>query len=338
MNKKLFSLVVLMVCFGAKTHAYELATHGRLTEQAFLKSNLVLDSQLLLDLGLDTSSINPFGSVYYDMSGSQLQVRAANNFEIDKDRISNKADALTIKGWLMRGSIREDDLGQILGVNRGDDPHDDPYGNIFRVFNHFYDPVQDKPLTTIAGVLGQKSPDWAVGSANAFTQPNTPDTSRRNHFTVFDAREAMYRALTGRDAQGNMVGRDAQGNPVPATEAERNKYWATTFRALGDVVHLVQDMGQPQHTRNDAHSGAPGFGHKSIFEEYIDMRATGAESYNIDGTKVTPLQLTYDGYTLPTFTKYSDFWSTRNGVSGRGLADYSNRGFFTAVQFIIFRG
>jgi len=139
----------------------------------------------------------------------------------------------------------------------------------------------------------------------------------------------MYRALTGRDMSGNQVA---------ATEAGRNKYWATTFRALGDVVHLLQDMGQPQHTRNDAHSGVPGFGHKSIFEEYIEMRATGAESYNIDGTKVTPLPLTYDGYTPPTFTKYSDFWSTRDGVSGRGLADYSNRGFFTAVQFITHRG
>ncbi len=33
----------------------------------------------------------------------------------------------------------------------------------------------------------------------------------------------------------------------------RHAYRATTFRALGDVLHLVQDMGQPQHTRNAAH-------------------------------------------------------------------------------------
>jgi hypothetical protein len=29
---------------------------------------------------------------------------------------------------------------------------------------------------------------------------------------------------------------------------DRQAYWATTFRALGDVAHLVQDLAQPQHT------------------------------------------------------------------------------------------
>jgi hypothetical protein len=32
--------------------------------------------------------------------------------------------------------------------------------------------------------------------------------------------------------------------------AFRDAYWATTFRALGSVMHLVQDMGNPQHTRD----------------------------------------------------------------------------------------
>lgn len=167
------------------------------------------------------------------------------------------------------------------------------------------------------------APNWAVGGRDVFTQPNVAEANRRNHFTVFDAREAMCRALTGRDSQGNVIA---------ATETERNKYWTTTFRALGDVVHLVQDMGQPQHTRNDPHSGkgtavvqALLSGHKSIFEEYIEARATGDASYNIDGQSRQWPQLIYTGYSPPTFTQYSDFWSTRNGVSGRGLADYSNR-------------
>ena len=64
--------------------------------------------------------------------------------------------------------------------------------------------------------------------------------------SVLDAREAMYRALTGQDKNGN---------PVAATEADRKKYWITTFRSLGDVVHLLQGMVQPQHMRNDSHCG-----------------------------------------------------------------------------------
>src|SRR5690606_14585558 len=91
---------------------------------------------------------------------------------------------------------------------------------------------------------------------------------RRNHYSILDAREAMYRALTGR-------ARD--GREVAPTQAERNKYWATTFRALGDVVHLVQDMGQPQHTRNDPHLGCYLLlaGEASVYEKYIESRALG---------------------------------------------------------------
>jgi hypothetical protein len=39
-------------------------------------------------------------------------------------------------------------------------------------------------------------------------------------FTVFDAREALFRALTGRDRSERAV---------VSTEAEHNKYWATAF-------------------------------------------------------------------------------------------------------------
>jgi hypothetical protein len=300
------------------THAYDLATHGRLTQQASTRSRLP-DQELLARLGI-TESANPFGMQYYDVSGSQVMPRSQNAFE---NKIIREAGVgeLTIVGWLMRGAIREDDLGEIAGLKVGGDPHDDPYGNIFRVFHHFYDPVFNRALTTTAGVLGSRSPEWATGTVNAFEPSPRSDTSRRNHFTILDAREAMYRALTGRNQSGTVV--------APTVE-ERNSYWATTFRALGDVIHLVQDAAQPQHARNDPHSGVPGFGHKSVYEAYTDARATGAVSFRIDNTKVIPQALDYGSYPIPRFTRYGDFFSTRTGTSGKGIADYSNRGFFTA--------
>ena len=48
-----------------------------------------------------------------------------------------------------------------------------------------------------------------------------------------------------------LTGRTPDGNPIAPSSDERNKYWATTFRALGDAVHLIEDMAQPQHTRNE---------------------------------------------------------------------------------------
>ncbi|MEO5700301.1 MAG: hypothetical protein ABIS17_12865 [Casimicrobiaceae bacterium] len=154
------------------------------------------------------------------------------------------------------------------------------------------------------------------------------DPARRNHFTVYDAREAMWRALTGRDKSFNYV---------TLTPLDRKAYWATTFRALGDVLHLIQDMAQPQHTRNEAH----GIGHAAYYEKYIDARAKGERRIRLGGllgigsqsVDVTPFTaLDYGGYAAPQFAHYSKYWSTGTGpasLKGRGLADYSSRGFFT---------
>jgi hypothetical protein len=325
---KLIGLVSLVVCGTAS--AYELGTHGKLTYEAY-KLSVLLDSQFLSDLGIQNGK-NPFGETYYDVSSSTIKERARQQFEQQSKRMPDGTEPLSVEGWLMRGAIREDD------AKEEENPQDDPFNpDLRRPLHHFYDPVLNRPLTVTGLSLIDsdihKAPDWAVGSRDAFTQPNTPEANRRNHFTVFDAREAMYRALTGRDSQNNVVA---------STETDRNKYWATTFRALGDTIHLLQDMGQPQHTRNDQHAGkTPTLvtGEESVFEKYIDARARGDSTYDIDGVTVKTLAtLTYTGYTPPTFTKYSDFWSTRTGTTGLGLADYSNRGFFTAVQFTTHRG
>src|SRR5229473_214697 len=328
------------VFFGAGTfaNAHELATHGRLTHEAFKRSKLA-DAELLRELGTQNGQ-NPFGTAYYDVSGADVRERQFQLFEQNLGRMPRGTEPLSIPGWLMRGAIREDDVGFAFGRPVGGDPHDDPYGPFWRVTHHFYDPARDLPLTlsqssaflfqqaTGESATFRRTPDWAIGSRDAFAQPNTPEANRRNHFTIFDAREAMYRALTGRDSQGNSL-QPAQAGTLTKQSDLRNAYWATTFQALGSVLHLNQDMAQPQHTRNDAHAGTPGFGHESVFEKYIEARATGAQSFQIDGTPVTPQPLNYGGYPIPAFTRYSDFWSTREAL-GRGLADYSNRGFFSA--------
>lgn len=334
---KLRTLIILLACHAITAHSYELVTHGRITEQAFLRSNLTLDAQLLPSLGLHANSPNPFGTKYYDVSGALALERSSYDFDRDRGRMSNANDAFTIKGWLMRGAIREDDVPHPFG----DNPMDDPYDALqFRVFNHFFDPISGSPLT-VGITFGKIAPQWAIGSTDIFSALNTPDASRKNHFTVFDAREAMYRALTGMNKQGN---------PVATTDTQRNKYWATTFRALGDVVHLLQDMAQPQHTRNDPHSGGKydgsgtldGIrGHKSVYENYIESRARGdsfttsgfVDPFSTPSITVQTQPLTYNSYaTIPTFNNYLYFYTTQATaiLARQGLADYSNRGFFSA--------
>lgn len=338
MNRVVLSISIGTVCLvgslASKAYGYELATHGAVTYEAY-KRSVLKDEKFFKNLGIDTQAnpSEPFGVSYYDISGNTVTERMRHEFEGDViQKLGPKP--LSLEGWIMRGAIREDDWTDIdqPGCHlQAPNPNDD---KLDRPGNHFYDPIHDRPLT-VGASLGQRAPDWGLGTANFLADPPQPDSTRRNHYSILDAREAMYRALTGR-------ARD--GREVAPTQAERNKYWATTFRALGDVVHLVQDMGQPQHTRNDPHLGCYLLlaGEASVYEKYIESRALGLAYGTPKGQTVLAPMLDYlgasaafpDGYPVPRFTDYASFFTTRHrhdSVPARqGLADYSNRGFFSA--------
>ncbi len=324
--------IAILICALGSTaaHAYELATHARLTDAAYTQS-ILKDSEFIKQLGINANDPAPFGTTYYDVSGTGARERERNAFE--RRFMADDAQPLSIAGWLMGGAIREDDYPS------GPNPVE---SLIVRPLNHFYDPIGDRPLTLtfpLVGdiALGEKAPNWAIGTSDMFANPVQPNDFRNNHFTVFDAREALYRALTGKDSTNQ---------DIATSKVERDKYWATTFRALGDVVHLVQDMGQPQHTRNDPHAGnqfdgnAGRLGHKSVYENYIEARATGAHFQTQGFTTNLPTAidlstqpLDYGNYTIPQFNNYTPYFTERLNIDlpyRQGLADYSNRGFFSA--------
>lgn len=347
--------IFLAILTTSVANAYELGTHGRMTQAAFVTSVLATGT-VLESYGIQAGD-NPFGEKYYDVFSGTVKERGVfDDFELK--HMPSSIKPLSPSGWLMRGAIREDDVPSAYGKN----PQDDPYhpSGIFRVFSHFYDPVYNRPLqfggvnagaascaiSSIGCQPTEIAPQWATGAADVFTGSNTPQSGRHNHFTVFDAREAMYRALTGRDVEGNPLKPDPEGR-LKTQEDLRKAYWATTFRALGDVVHLLQDMAQPQHTRNDPHAGDKYdslvgkdivVGHKSVYENYIEARATGGSFSTAGLTSSSPISvttkpLTYAGYPIPQFNSYLDFFTTRQKddlFARRGLADYSNRGFFSA--------
>ncbi len=334
--KKVRHPFVLALLLGATCEcaAYELSTHGVATLGAYERSILARDPRVAGDLGLDTSAMDPFdgllGPAYWDGVGDRFFPRQISVFE-QRRMPNNFTRPLSIAGWLIRGAIREDDLttggcvSSDLAAHHwpGEcNPQDDPYGNSDRVFNHFFDPYLNRGLISNFG-SGTRAPDWATGAVDAFLRPNQALANRTNHFTLMDARQAMYYALTGRGPDG------AAGT----SESTRKYWWATAFRSLGDVLHLVQDMAQPQHTRIATHPG-------SVFERYIDARAQGKSTYTIDGASVPLTSLpSFNGFAGASFDRYSDFWSTASGASGSpargltvlnglGLADYSTRGFF----------
>jgi len=88
----------------------------------------------------------------------------------------------------------------------------------------------------------------------------------------------------------------------------REEYLAKAFYALGHVIHLIQDLAQPQHTRDDAH---PPWTSRTLYEKWTD---------SILGL------LPVNGYPVVTF--YSNgpdkFWVT---PLGQGLAQFSHFNF-----------
>ncbi len=355
---KIVKISVVMVgatlaIFSYTADAYEVSTHAGMSNTAYDKSLLAL-SGTYDRLGLTNVRTN-LGINYFDLSDpNSVSPRFGLQFDIDKFpsrvRIPDTSSALA---WIMRGAVREDDTSTFVSYlpGAGNFPTDDPYGPINRFCNHFFDPVNVRALTGFCfNSTLDMSPNWVIGTADAFASPVQRQSFYRNHFSVFAAREAMWRALTLRDKNGLNI---ALGTTTPALASERLAYWATTFRSVGDVVHLLQDMAQPQHTRNEGHpSGAAAW-----YEAYADARAGGptikpAQTFEIDAGALsvaagTLRPLDYElrdstgnlvAYPIPLFNSYTDYWTTARGAvprddasiaNGLGLADYSNRGFLT---------
>jgi hypothetical protein len=160
-----------------------------------------------------------------------------------------------------------------------------------RVRNHFYNPL-DKMGYSFGALTGIPSPLWGLEDAT---------TAAAQGFSYRDAREYFWSALQAR------------------TEADRQRSLALTFRSLGQVIHLVQDAAQPQHTRNDSHAGLACpytfglFGPASLYEEYVEGKAIVGK-------------LNYSGYLAVDLPRPRDFWDAEDG---RGLSEFSNRNFVT---------
>ena len=203
---------------------------------------------------------------------------------------------MSARKWIQFGVQAEDDRVPELG------------SPVARFRHHFYNPHNlslngggltfspDFPCNAAEGVgllPGLPSPDWAL-EENGVSQ----------EYSFIDARDALRNGLTAQSA------------------AEREKNLALLFRTLGQVLHHIQDMAQPQHTRNDPH-GPWCFGVKgrSLYEEYTNLLRVR------DALPYLGYDTVYRETDTTTFDTPRKFWTTSEG---KGMADYSNRGFVSA--------
>ena len=180
-----------------------------------------------------------------------------------------------------------------------------------RVVNHFFNPLNNKALTWVPS--NATSPDWALEDNSTIG------------FNLAGSQNFSYRALS--DYFLNAL--------INPTKTERDKNWGLTFQTLGQVLHHLQDMTQPQHVRDDIHldlneiglPNIPVLSHPSTYEKWV---ANTKERTTFAGYPAyAPV---YSRSNLGSFTKPRQFWTTSDasvGTGGNGIAEYTNRGFFS---------
>jgi hypothetical protein len=169
-----------------------------------------------------------------------------------------------------------------------------------RSVGHFFDPVHSVPLEVpfplACARIFATAEEWAL----------LPNEATSNAYTLPLAKEQYVATITG---------------PNPG---QRDEHLRNLFLDLGHAIHLVQDMAQPEHTRNDQHLPAfyqlyGGDTVASVWENW------GAENLIVTDTSPTPV-VSYEGYPNVILRDYADYFHT---ADGKGMADFSNRGFVT---------
>ena len=185
----------------------------------------------------------------------------------------------------------------------------------FRPRNHFYNPLNNAPLT-IPGIplLNFTSPGWALEESGQITGVLGIGSQE---FSFADARRYLLNALTS------------------SGESDRQKNFGLTFQALGQDVHHIQDMAQPQHVRNDPHwdqlslLGLNPLFNPSLYEKWTD----GDKVRGTLQSLFSGYPSTYSAADRTTFNIARNFWHTPTADPvrvGKGLADFTNRNFVSA--------
>ena len=96
--------------------------------------------------------------------------------------------------------------------------------NFPRSTNHFFNPYNGQALSVFGVQVGNPSPDWALEDKGQIVGGLVLGGQE---YSYRDGRSYFYLALTS-------------SSPV-----ERDKRWGQMFQTLGQVIHHVQDMAQP---------------------------------------------------------------------------------------------
>jgi hypothetical protein len=228
---------------------------------------------------------------------------------------------------MVGGSAHEDDPPG----TENPDPTD---GGGYRSLNHFYDPVynnqgrglSDSPFLLVLGgdsryLLGTNSFAWASVSNCVGVKTLLYSRNPTNTYSWQNARYYEWLGLTASNRLARQTNLD------------------NMFRAVGQVMHLLEDTSQPQHVRNEQHVDRFG---KLFWESPIEDY--GIENYtnNPQWFVLPPDAIVgWQNWQAAGFNKLEDFWdrhlyapgntpaltAAENGGDQLGLAEWCNGNF-----------
>ncbi len=168
-----------------------------------------------------------------------------------------------------------------------------------RPVNHFHNPISNSGLR-----LGDSAIDWSLAAVGE---------QSFGHYSWNDAREYYFKALTS------------------PTKTERDENWGKTFRALGQVMHLLQDSANPSHVRADTHLLLDGL-HDYMARQHV-ASYLGGGAFSPD-----PSMLEASGPAGPNGEPFANLFDrnffegpTPNATLGTniGVTEYTNANFFS---------
>jgi len=247
-------------------------------------------------------SLPDYAFSYKEATHRALNYSVANN----QNNLPNMADCL--KNKLGYSSVKDEVNGmQIIKWFENAGAQEDA---IPRFTNHFHEPISNKGF---AGMF-DPAPLWAQKAAG--------NQWPGGAYSWLDARQYFYRSLTG------------------TNKADREFDLTGSFRSLGQVMHLVQDMSVPEHTRDTGHPI------QYTYETWVEKVASNrTHQYrnmfnNLLANPVSPdpallRQVAFlSGVTVPISNLFdiNIYNGTNPGVSvsnAIGLAEFSNANFFS---------
>lgn len=269
--------------------------------------------QLLSQRAAEVSTLNPQILARLGFQDLQTTIRGVDFRGMER--------TYQIRRWIQDGAGFEDD-----------GTYFDAVAGTARYLNHFHNPLHqrgdlfkpwrnaglDDYILGVVHVHGQSSVLWAQNKG-----ANDVDTMANPLWSWQGVREAYYQAFTAQ------------------AKADREASFARVFAGLGHLIHLIQDMAQPDHVRNDAHPSDDFLKLVSGLEHWARVAEVHNQTISRFAEQPVPpaLSLVRAGTTGDGLEPITNFWDTDRytgitsptGANGStfGLAEYTNANYFS---------